>query len=303
MSSTPLLNESLDRYFAGYGDTLRLLEEFRQSRTHPQEFVLLACARLDALSNVAIAGESQRKNFSSFLMAYSGLGKQVPRVSVPDLYYYFQHYCWIVQANVPLPGRVLLFREKDRDFAQLIYDSGIAVTDTHVKDLLSSILRKLKHKYRVFPRQNVRKSCTATPDELVKLIAEIVPNTFNTESNRIENSIRNIISNYSIGTLLYRRYRSGVIHEGAVDLDSRKFFTGADLYWGTEGVHTHRFLKIQFPAKFLLELLQHSLSTYKQELSRTRKLPFGIWIGAGLDEAFLDTRSIFAETVARLTVR
>jgi hypothetical protein len=50
---------------------------------------------MDALSNVAIAGESQRKNFSSFLMTYSGLGKQVLRISIPDLYYYFQHYCWI----------------------------------------------------------------------------------------------------------------------------------------------------------------------------------------------------------------
>ena len=198
-----------------------MLEEFQQGRTHPQEFVLLACARMDALSNVAIAGESQRKNFSSFLMTYSGLGKQVLRISIPDLYYYFQHYCWIVHANVPLPGRVLLFREKDKDFAQLIYDSGIAITDAHVKDLLSSILRKLKRKYRVSPGQDDRKSCTGTSDEVAKLIAEIVPDTFNTESNRIENSIRNIISNYSIGTLLYRRYRSGVIHEGAVDCQGR----------------------------------------------------------------------------------
>jgi hypothetical protein len=118
-----------------------------------------------------------------------------------------------------------------------------------------------------------------------------------------ENNIRNIISRYSVGALLYRRYRSGVIHEGTVELDSEKFFAASDLYWATQKVHAHRVLKIQFPASLLLRLLQHSLDAYKQELSRTEKLPFGIWVDSGLDESFLDARSIFADTVARVTVR
>jgi hypothetical protein len=73
---------------------------------------------------------------------------------------------------------MLLFREKDKEFAQFIYDSGIAITSTHVKSTLSGILQELARQFRVFPNQGIRKSCTGTPDELASVIAKAVSNQF-----------------------------------------------------------------------------------------------------------------------------
>jgi hypothetical protein len=75
------------------------------------------------------------------------------------------------------------------------------------------------------------------------------------------------------------------------------------VYWKKTLVHSHRFLKIQFPAIVLLNLLKRSIDTYKHELCATQKLPYGIWIDSGLSEDFLDRRSTFADTPAKLGVR
>src|SRR3981189_2701991 len=126
------VEKAIDDFFGRYNSTLRLLHEFLASRSNRQEVVLLSCARLDSLANLAFAEGTQKSRFSRFLAKYSGLGKQTFMISVPDLTYYFQHYFWISAANVPEPGRMLLFRESDRGFAQFIYDSGIPITDLYV---------------------------------------------------------------------------------------------------------------------------------------------------------------------------
>ena len=101
----------------------------------------------------------------------------------------------------------------------------------------------------------------------------------------------------------YRRYRSAEIHEWGAELDEGDFFGTTSVYWKKAPVHSHRFLKIQFPAIVLLSLLKRSIEAYKRELQETHKLPFGIWIGSRLGENFLDRRSIFPRTPARLAIR
>jgi hypothetical protein len=105
------------------------------------------------------------------------------------------------------------------------------------------------------------------------------------------------------GTLLHRRYRSAAIHEWGVKLDTPEFFTKKEIYWQIAPVHSHRFLKVQFPAQLLLPILKRSIDSYKCELVAIRKLPYGLWTGSGLGEEYLDTRSVLREVPARLVVR
>lgn len=163
-------------------------------------------------------------------------------------------------------------------------------------------MNALKRKYRVSPHQNTRKKTCAMPHEIVEAIRESIRNAGGYPQPDV-NSIKSLISPYTVGTLLYRRYRSGASHEWGVELDERDFFNSAAVYWKTVPVHSHRFLKIQFPAIFLLNLLRRSIDTYKRELLETQKLPWGVWVGSRLSEDFLDRRSTFPDAPAKLGVR
>jgi hypothetical protein len=194
----------------------------------------------------------------------------------------------------------VLFRERDKKFAQFLYDSGIPITELHVRQLLTLIMSSFKRKFRVSPYQNTLKNTCATARETVDLIRETVSRS-NSESD--SNLISSLVSAYTVGPLLYRRYRSGAIHEWGAELDERDFFSMTSVYWKKTPVHSHRFLKIQFPALVLLSLLKRSIDAYKRELCETQKLPFGIWSGSRLSDNFLDRRSIFANSPAKRGVR
>ena len=90
---------------------------------------------------------------------------------------------------------------------------------------------------------------------------------------------------------------TGAIHEWGVELDERDFFETTGVYWKTVAVHSHRFLKIQFPAIFLLNLLRRSIDAYKRELLEPQKLPRGVWTGSRLSEDFLDRRSTQGDSI------
>jgi hypothetical protein len=77
------LEKAIAAFFGRYRNTLDLLEKFLASKSNRQEFVLLSCARLDSLANLAFAEGTQRSRFSRFLSRYSGLGRQTFAVSVP----------------------------------------------------------------------------------------------------------------------------------------------------------------------------------------------------------------------------
>jgi hypothetical protein len=293
----------MEEFFGRYKNTLALLEEFLGSKSNRQEFVLLSCARLDSLANLAFAEGTQKSRFSRFIARYSGLGKQTFAVSVPDLFYYFQHYSWIATANVPEPGRMLLFRERDREFAQFICDSGIPITELHVRKLLGSVMDGFKEKFRISPRQGAVKKTCAPADDVAQIIRDSVRRNGVGHFRSDGHPIGALVSAYTVGTLLYRRYRSGAIHEWGVDLDETDFFNHTNVYWKEAPVHSHRFLKIQFPAILLMNLLKCSIEAYQRELCETRKLPYGIWIESRLSERFLDRRSIFPDTPAKLSVR
>jgi hypothetical protein len=299
----PKIQNAVDEFFSRYQKTLTLLDKFLADRKDHQEFVLLSCARLDSLANLAFADGTQSTRFSRFLAKHSALGKQTFDVSVPDLFYYFQHYLWIRTGNIPHAGRMVLYRERDKEFAQFIYDSGIPITETHVGSLLQKVMDALKAVYRISPAQRVTKATRAPAQEVVGLVSQAVKKCARGYSESDVHTVNSIVKSYTLGALLYRRYRSTAIHEWGVELDESEFFKRKEIYWQTAAVHTHRFLKVQFPARVLLNMLKRSIESYKHELVAIRKLPFGLWVESGLSERYLDTRSVLGEVPARLVVR
>jgi hypothetical protein len=299
----PKIQDAVDTFFSRYRNTLTLLDQFLTERKNHQEFVLLSCARLDSLANLAFSDGTQKTRFSRFLAKHSGFGKQTFAVSLPDLFYYFQHYLWIRRGNIPYEGRVMLYRERDKEFAQFLYDSGIPITEIHVGGLLEKVMDTLKNGYRILPAQSVKKRTSAPLKDVVDLISEAVREYASEYSDSDVHTVGSIVGSYTLGTLLHRRYRSVAIHEWGVELDTPEFFTKKEIYWQTAPVHSHRFLKVQFPAQLLLRMLKRSIDSYKRELVAIRKLPFGLWIESGLDEEYLDTRSVLSEVPARLVVR
>lgn len=299
----PELRKAVDSFFARYEPTLDMLDRFIAEQKHHQELVLLACARLDSLANLASAEGTQKARFARFLSRHSALGNRAFAVSVPDLYYHFQHYLWIRVGNIPVEGRIVLYRERDKEYAQFIYDSGVPITQDHIGALLEAILGALKHQYRITPAQSTKKPTSAP----VKEVAEVISNAVQKYTSEYGDSdvrvVDSIVSAYTLGSLLYRRYRSTAIHEWGVEVDERQFFAEKDIYWETAPVHSHRFLKAQFSAAFLAGMLKDSISSYKKELIAIRKLPFGLWSGSRLDEEFLDERSVLGEVQVRLVVR
>jgi len=86
--SAPLpVDGRIDEAFADYADTIALLEGYAQNREHPKEFAILACARIDALANLAARGKSQRERFVAFVEEFSGKRTLLEKVAVPNLYY------------------------------------------------------------------------------------------------------------------------------------------------------------------------------------------------------------------------
>jgi hypothetical protein len=298
----PQVQKAVDAFFSRYQATLEMLDRFLADRRNHQEFVLLSCARLDSLANLAFAEGTQKTRFSRFLAKHSALRKKAFAVSVPDLYYYFQHYLWIRRGNIPVEGRIILYRERDKEFAQFIYDSGIPITEAHVGNLLENVMGALKSKYRITPAQSTTKPTSASLQQVVGLIADAVKQYASEYADSDVHTVSSIVSAYALGALLHRRYRSTAIHEWGVEVDETQFFTKKEIYWQTAPVHSHRFLKVQFPALVLLDMLKQSIDSYKRELVSIRKLPYGLWGGSRLDEEYLDTRSVLGEVPVKLVV-
>src|SRR5207245_503380 len=78
-------------------------------------------------------------------------------------------------------------------------------------------------------------------------------------------AIRLLIREFSLGVLLYKRYRSGIIHDYGVDLDERSFFKKASVYWRTMYklyVPPMKFLQVEFPARLLSKILANCVEGY-----------------------------------------
>ena len=82
------LNQSLETYFSQFSSTRELVDSLIQSKSHPQEILILLCARIDALASAAAFEEDAKANaFAHFISTYSGERGLFESVSAGDLFY------------------------------------------------------------------------------------------------------------------------------------------------------------------------------------------------------------------------
>lgn len=273
------IEQRIDEALAYYEPTLALLEQFLVARQHAQEFLLLACARLDSLSNLAMTKGTQKKNFVTFLQRFSGFGDMLSAVSLPDLYRSLSGQLWRLPGIIPIPGRIHMFDpQDDQAFLNFVLKSKIAITEQGVGELLKFVLRIVRENYRVCPRQPHRKSSRDKPERIFELFRLKAARYKRGIFGEAIQEILPLLQEFTLGPLLYREYRCQIIHEYGVDLHGTDtlFFKRDVPYWCTvynEHVPPNNFLKLHFPGRFLADVLRSCLIRYKAYLKQTKKLP------------------------------
>ncbi len=134
-------SKRVNAYFERYSTTTQILQALLKQEAAPQDFIVLACARLDSLANHAIPGKlSQSEKFSRFLDEHSRHGEVLSSVSVGDLYSSFLVELWQLPGVIELPGRLRMFDEvKQRDFIDLYWKSELALAEDDLEGLMDFV--------------------------------------------------------------------------------------------------------------------------------------------------------------------
>jgi hypothetical protein len=278
------IEKRIDSAFKRYSTTIDLLKEFVKERSNTQEFILLVCARLDSLSNMAFRKKSQKDNFVEFLVHHSGHKNKILSISLPDLYEYLDYQQWVLPGSLEKDGRLHMFYpQRDEKYVTFIWNSGIPINQTKVESLLKLLLRALKNNYRVVPNQSASKKSIDSLNNVVRCFENLAQ-----RSNRIflreaivsNQHLSNMIRDFSLASMLYREYRCGIIHEYGVDVDPLDFYSKREVYFRTlynDFVYPTRRLRVQFSASFLLDLLVNSINSYRKRLQQIKRLPIDMY--------------------------
>jgi hypothetical protein len=270
--------------FEKYGTTIDLLKEFAKERSNTQEFILLVCARLDSLSNMAFRKKSQKDNFVEFLIHHSGHKNKILSISLPDFYDYLSYQRWVLPGSLEKDGRLHMFDpRRDEKYVTFIWNSGIPINQTKVETLLKFLLRSLKNNYRVLPNQSTSKKSIDSLNNVVRCLEYLAKRsnrTFFREAIVSNQHLSNMIKEFSLASILYKEYRCGIIHEYGVDVDPVHFYSRRQVYFRTlynDLVYPTRRLSVQFSARFLFDLLVNSISSYRKRLQQTKRLPIDLY--------------------------
>lgn len=295
------LEDRIDDAFKPYYSTVNLVKELWQTKRNINEFVLLVCARLDSLSNLAFNKKTQKEKFTEFLQRYSGLEKSVMSLSIPDLYFYLCFYLYILPVIISKPGRLSIMESntKDEKMIELIWKSGLPITQKDIRSFIIFIAKTLQKKFRAtFTQSKSKHSITSLSDVCQYLLDEAKSFKKGLYIEPIENA-KELFKEFTIGNILYSEYRCNIIHNYNIAVDQDKFYQMIDIYWRTRYnmyVEPFKFLEIQFPAKYLFELLVNSIESYKTELKRKKSLPMELFLeicNFDTELGFLDKSSMF----------
>jgi hypothetical protein len=296
------IEKRIEEAFSIYDSTIELLNKFIRDRSNIQEFILLVCARLDALSNLAFTGKSQKDNFIDFLTHHSGIKNKILEIGLPHLFDYLCYHEYVLPGSLEREGRLyMLDPRRDEQFVLFVWHSGIGITQDKVGVLLKFLIRAIKQKYRVLPNQKLTKQSIDTLSNIIGYLENSAKRTrksFIKEAICSNKYLSNMIKDFSLGALLYREYRCGIIHDYGVEVDSADFFSKNTICWQTvynDLVQPTRRLRIQFPARMLLELFTSSLHSYKLRLQKSKQLPielFGQICDFMKEMKYLDDKSI-----------
>jgi len=276
------LKERIEQGFSAYAETLRLVDQLIVSKSNVQEIILLVCARIDSLSHLMRYSGSDKDRFTHFLARYSYFGRRAWAVSTPDLYDSLCCWRWLLPFYLPAPGRLQVFDQtRDERFINFLWESGVPITDTEVSSLLSFLLRTLKQKYRVVPKQARAKPALDVASGIQKLLARAAATPRRKRILQALKFVMPMLKEFSLGALLYKEYRCRVIHEYAVDIDESVFFRGKDVLWRAV-YHVWEpdrpALQVVFPAAVLRKLLATGLGRFIQELEHRRRLPADVFL-------------------------
>jgi len=262
-------------YFAQYKTTVTLVDKLIQSKSHPQEILILICSRLDALANsIGSDNEGQQKKFVSFITNYGRSSNLFRRVSIGDLYYEIGYHRWILSGLIPQPGRFHIFSDVNREVAILLDESGVDLTQQAADRFLHKIQDCITANFRARWRQSQKKPVSASADEITSALVKGIHGLPNTALANLPKAIAPLLNIKTGGAILYQRFRSQVIHGGKVRLDEKKFFVEKRPYWKPLfSEYYGSFLFLEFPALFLSQLLVDSIRTYEHHLTAKGKVP------------------------------
>jgi hypothetical protein len=280
-----------------YRDTIALLDDLQAERRYIYEFVLLVCARLDALANVG-QGVRTRDNFVRFVTRYGVHRREFAQVSVPDLAAQLVGYLWVLPGTIPQPGRLQLLTENDAPLIDVIERSDLPITEEHITAFLSFILAALQATFRIRPGQSKRKQSMASAGDVLATARSYAASYKRGRYVRAVRAIEPLVRDASVARRLYRDYRSAAIHEHGFEVDEEGFFRRESMYWRTVYRHPSTELppglELQFPATCLRETLSSCLDSYQRDLFHRRKVPLSLFLDLfDLDDAeYLDDATI-----------
>ncbi len=281
MKSHRDIGETIDEVFTCYDGTISLLRMFLEQKSNSQEIILLACARIDSLANLAFPQGPQKQRFTKFLLSNSAFRNLFKAVSVGDLYFFLGYQIWVLPGTIDKPGRLHAFNpDEDREFMNMLWNSELPITTQEIGRLVKFLLHTLSSQWRVASSQSPKKSAHEDLKRVLSFLTDASRTYRRGAYAKAVENIKPVLENFCLGNLLYKQYRCGAIHEHQVDINSDKFFTQKSPYWQpfyNKHIRTGGFLRVEFPGSFLVETLVDALGNFKKALKGKRTLPAAIF--------------------------
>ncbi len=266
----------LEKSLSHYYNTINLIDDLLKKKQNAQEIILLACSRLDSLANLQRKNQTGQKNsFIEFLLKFSGCKNFFQKISVGDLYWYIIYYSEISETLlVEKPGRIKRLGKDSEEFLNFIEKSTVPITGKSVRQISLRITKILEKYFRVKPNQKLSKKYTAS----YNILKDLIVKEFKDPSPEvIGESIKNLLERFKIGSIFYERYRCEVIHGFKISVDEKKFFTETKPFHTIFNYLFGDIYNIQFPGKFLRQILSNSLNTFSNYLKSKKSLPLDLF--------------------------
>ncbi len=166
------IEDRITSAFTRYKAIYVFLENLVTSQHFPNELVILTCARLDALANLAITqSKSQRDRFVSFISTYSSKRRELEKIALPNLYSRLNIDYSTLSGTIPKPGRIHSYDEvSDSAFIRFIVESGLSITEKDIGLFLNKFSIWIQNKYRTTMTQSKTKPLIDTEKNIMEYL-------------------------------------------------------------------------------------------------------------------------------------
>ena len=266
----------LDSSLAHYQNSINLIDKLLGEKQLAQEIILISCSRLDSLANLAFPDiSSQQKSFCRFISNYSAEKQFFNSVSVGDLYWYLLHNSDFAYIMIDKPGRIERLGTDDELYIEFIARSKVPVTGDSVYKYSIKLCKQLQGAFRVKPRQRLNKKYLASSSQIKDVVSK---NLGEDDRENICFALEPLLDYFKCSSILYREYRNQAIHGLRVSVNEEDFFSETKPFH-TEAFSSEHgaFFQIEFPGKYLRDLLSTTFHTFKHHLGEKKKLPIDLF--------------------------